>query len=84
MIKFTNALTIVSALLELLFCDGAGIMCLIAASLPQYYLNDSCNNAHYQIPSESLEYACRGKLSASFDGFLKWEILPVLLNIQVL
>jgi len=50
-------------------------MCLIAALLPQYYLNASFNNLNFQVPFEKLEYDCRGKMNLTVDGSsctLKW------------
>ena len=43
-------------------------MCLIAALLPQYYLNASFNNLNFQVPFEKLEYDCRGKMDLAVDG----------------
>jgi len=44
--------------------NGPGIMCLIAAALPEMYLADSA----FLVPSETIEFDCVGRMDACAEG----------------
>eukprot|EP00243_Klebsormidium_subtile_P008054 TRINITY_DN3702_c0_g1_i1.p1 TRINITY_DN3702_c0_g1~~TRINITY_DN3702_c0_g1_i1.p1 ORF type:complete len:396 (-),score=50.38 TRINITY_DN3702_c0_g1_i1:128-1315(-) len=49
---------------ELLFCNSAGIMCLVAAAFPEIYLA----GLPKILPSDELEFDCRGRMDIAQNG----------------
>jgi hypothetical protein len=63
---------------ELLRCESAGILCLVAAAFPEAYLTGQPG----VMPSDELEIGCRGRIDIAQDGEVAYidvgEVKPML------